>query len=448
MGLFSKLRTDLDQRPLLTISGARQLKPEGPGSLERRYRLFAECVRTLAGEELASERACGTPVGDGLGMEQLVARLTPLFDKEKSLIRWVALRGALCSVYIYTLDPESRVLPFSPVLEGVMGIRRVAPGTAEETADVLPEWQDRLSPQQRAFAVQVYTAVREKAYDYERYSELDISTVNQDPRCYLDDAMALDFIAWSAVAFLRTGFGEHFMAMPEPDALDAPGWYADPLWGKAKRYWDGSDWTDRGLTTERTEVSAPLRPPPDPPRLMPAGPLEPTTEQILSEWPVGDPGADLARWREGMARYDAAELDDRAEMFASAELMCAALPHYLRGDLIMPDVPGRLAEAELVQTVWNVLVAALRGNDKTTWGPGSERHVRLALASARHGGMQTERLGGRGTLSRIFEDRGHQMLMIAALWAVASSGALSFTLDDWFKQNPGSSSWKAPLGTM
>jgi hypothetical protein len=246
--------------------------------------------------------------------------------------------------------------------------------------------------------------------------------------------MALDFIAWSAVALLRTELAQDFLHAPEPDALEQPGWYTDPLWGKAQRYWDGTDWTERVRTSGGQEAISRLRPP-DPQRSRPAqaGPVGPTVAQVLAEWDSGSPAADLARWREGMARYDAAPVENRAEMRASAELMCAPLTHYLRGNDIFagsPDTAGALA-----QTIWNVLVASLLGNDQRSWDTQVERHVRLALTAARHAGLQPESLGGRGTLNRIFEDQGNQMLMQAALWDISRSGPKSFTLRDWFTAN-------------
>jgi hypothetical protein len=404
--------------------------------------LFVECVRRIADDPLAAASAGRMPIGDGCGMEGLVARITPLFDRERSLIRWVALRGAFTNLYIVTVDSTSMVVPFSPAVETAMGVGNVAvPGTAEFSIDVAPEWASRLSAGQRDAVIGVYRAVAARLFDYERYSRLSVDEVNSDPRCRLNDAMALDFIAWSAVALLRTGLAENFLVAPEPDALEQPGWYTDPLWGKAQRYWDGTDWTERARTSGGHEAASRLRPPqPQPSRAAPAGPAGPTVVQILAEWNPGPAAADLARWQEGMARYEAAPVENRAEMRASAELMCAALTHYLLGSNILvgsPDMNG-----ELIQTIWNVLVASLIGNDQTTWDAEVERHVRLALAAARHAGLQPESLGGRGAIDKIFDDQGNRMLMQAALWNLSSSGPKSFTLHDWFASAPEERAWK------
>jgi hypothetical protein len=141
MGLFSKPRENRPKRPLLTINGRPQREPEGPGSLERRSRLFVECTRRLADDPLAGNGARGTPIGDGLGMETLVAKIAPLFEKERSLLRWVALRGAFTDLYINTIDRASMVLPFFPTVERVMGVGQLSePGAAEQVIDVAPAW--------------------------------------------------------------------------------------------------------------------------------------------------------------------------------------------------------------------------------------------------------------------------------------------------------------------
>jgi hypothetical protein len=173
-----------------------------------------------------------------------------------------------------------------------------------------------------------------------------------------------------------------------------------------------------------------------------ATPELPTAEEILAEWEAGSGAADLARWREGMARYNAAPIENRAEMRASAEMMCAALTHYLRGSNILAGSPD--TDGQLPQTIWNVLVASLIGNDQTTWDAEVERHVRLALAATRRAGLQPETLGGRGTLAKIFDDKGNQMLMVASLWRLSTSGPKSFSLADWFVAAPEERAWKLP----
>lgn len=437
-GLFSRSSREPEPGPRRTINGNPQPDPERPGSVQRRARLFVEAMRRIAEDPLASPSACGVPIGDGCGMEQLVARIAPLFDDERSLLRWVALRGAFTYLHITTVDGASRDVPFHPVVEAAMGVGNIAGSeTAEPVIDVAPQWSSRLSADQREAAIGVFSALAVRLFDYGRYSELTIDQVNEDPRCRLSDAMALDFIAWASVALLRTGLAQKYLSTSEPDELEQPGWYTDPLWAKAQRYWDGTDWTEQVRTGEGREGRAALRP--SRPEPLPTVFAGASLAEILSEWEPQSPVADLTRWREGMARFDAASVEDRAEMRASAELMCAALTHYLLGDNILSGFTD--AAGELTQTTWNVLVVSLIGNDQTTWDAEVERHVRLALASARRAGFQPETMGGRGTFDKIFDDHGNQMLMQAALWDLARSGPKSFTLKQWFTSASDEHGW-------
>lgn len=57
----------------------------------------------------------------------------------------------------------------------------------------------------------------------------------------------------------------------------------------------------------------------------------------------------------------------------------------------------------------------------------------LDNAAARRGGFQPTELGGKGTLAGIFNDRGNQMLMAAAL----SPERWSFSLAEWFYADRG-----------
>jgi len=77
-------------------------------------------------------------------------------------------------------------------------------------------------------------------------AEVNASTAFETPGV-VNDAMALDFIAWIATAELRLeasiGASLSTADVPEPSALEAPGWYVEPLFSKGERYWDGRDWT-------------------------------------------------------------------------------------------------------------------------------------------------------------------------------------------------------------
>jgi Protein of unknown function (DUF2510) len=244
VGLFSGPRAEPRQQPVRTLNGRRQQVPEGPGTVQRRARLFSECARRLSTDPLASEQACEVPIGDGLGLEGLVAKIEPIFRRERSLIRWVALRGAITHLYIHTFDPESRSVPFYPTVEMVMGVGHLSePGDPNEVIGVGPDWSDRLDADQQTAAANIYRSVWVRLLDYERYSQLSVQVVNAEAHLQVNQAIGLDIIAWACVAALRLGheFGGH----PKPDVLNHPGWYVEPLFGKTERYWDGTDWTQR-----------------------------------------------------------------------------------------------------------------------------------------------------------------------------------------------------------
>lgn len=231
--------------PILTINGRPQPEPEVPGAIERRNRLFMECARRLADDPLAHPAAIGRPIGDGLGMEGLVAKVAPLFARERSLIRWVALRGAFTALFIWTLDPTSAAV--SPaMLPEVMGLEWVPDAKGGLDLNLAQSWHAALSLKQQEAAFGLAMSVLTRAWDYERYSKMNMQDVNADPRCRIIDPVALDSITWSAVALLRLEIAQQlFPQTPEPDAQPAPGWYTEPLFAKAQRFWDGSDWTDR-----------------------------------------------------------------------------------------------------------------------------------------------------------------------------------------------------------
>ena len=237
-------------RRVLTVNGRPQPQPEVPGSIQRRSRLFVECERRLATDPLAGSAAAGRPIGDGFGLEELVAKVAPLFEREQSLIRWVALRGAFTELFIRIFDPDSAVA--SPEdLERVMGIEWATNVQGESHPDLALPWRTTLSSDQRQAALGVASSVFMRVEDYGRYSRMSVTDVNADPRCRIPKAAALDCIAWSAVALLRLGVAHQFFSrVPEPDALSESGWYTEPLFAKSERFWDGSDWTARCRTKD------------------------------------------------------------------------------------------------------------------------------------------------------------------------------------------------------
>jgi hypothetical protein len=229
--------------------------------MKRRFRLFIECERRLADHPLAQEDAIGTPLGDDLGLEGLVAQLTPLFERERSLIRWVALRGALSEIFIRVLDPASAAC--SPdQLEQAMGIEWETDRYGDSRPGIVPSWRQKLSDEQRSAAVGVASLVLTRAANYGHLEGMKTDDVIGNRNFWMPEAAALDCIAWSAIAMLRLEVAQQlFPQVPEPDALPGPGWYTEPLFGKAERYWDGSDWTSRCRVQngrQYTELQSPL----------------------------------------------------------------------------------------------------------------------------------------------------------------------------------------------
>ena len=235
------------QVPKLTLSGKPQNEPEIGGTLPRRNRLFVECLRRTGSLNVAQPEAVGTPLGDGTGLEAVVRTIRPVLAQDSSLIPWVALRGALTALYIDTFDRESRSVPFFPVVEVAMGVGHVGNvGDGDDSLGVAPAWAGRLSADQTAAAVGVFAVIQTRLLRYSEYQEMSVAAVLADPGLRMNDAIALDAIAWTTVAMHRLQLGHQIQReAPEPDLLETPGWYAEPLWAKHERFWDGSDWTSR-----------------------------------------------------------------------------------------------------------------------------------------------------------------------------------------------------------
>jgi len=177
-------------------------------------------------------------------LESLVAKISPLFEVEQSLIRWVALRGAFTDLHIHVFDPSSSMA--SPgTLEKIMGLEWADDASGQAHPRVAGLWRSKLSDEQCANAFGVASSVLVRVGDYQRYSAMSLPEVNADPRyATFREAVALDCIAWSAVALLRLGISQQmFSLVPEPDYLTQPGWYPEPIFTKSERYWDGADWT-------------------------------------------------------------------------------------------------------------------------------------------------------------------------------------------------------------
>jgi hypothetical protein len=174
-------------------------------------------------------------------MEELVDLIRPLFARERMLTRWVAIRGALLFLDMSTPDDESW-----ENLVGAMGLRRAAdPFTNEMRTELLP-MKDTAPPAAQEHVLGLFSSIALHVADYERVSNMSVQAVNSDADWVrVNEAVGLDYIAWVAVAMCRTNCIEPVLRMPEPGMLERSGWYTDPLFAKAERFWDGTDWTAR-----------------------------------------------------------------------------------------------------------------------------------------------------------------------------------------------------------
>ena len=155
-------------------------------------------------------------------------------------------------------------------------------------------------------------------------------------------------------------------------------------------------------------------------------------EQILVEWTVADPGADLARWQAGIRRYEAGSLDDSAEMGEAADLMCAALTHYVANGSAIMGSSGESPETTIAQTVWNVLVATVHGSDGNNLSADSNRRLRLALAAARLARYQPGDLGGSGLMAEIFDEDSRSLMAVALSDPATDASTAPVDLTAWF----------------
>lgn len=223
-----------------TISGAPVVQPETFGGTERRARLMSSAIRSLRGHPVAV--AVGAPLGDGLGMEELVAEIKPLFTTEPSLTPWVALRGAV--LFLDLLAPNDEGWKS---LVSRMGVTYEFDAPSQELIAYVIDPEGRIPFALKGGVTGLVSHIATRWGEYERIEQLSIEQVNKSNFALTNNSIALDYIAWTAAAVLRTGPDavERLCAIPEPSRLEAPGWYVDPLFAKSERYWDGGDWTAR-----------------------------------------------------------------------------------------------------------------------------------------------------------------------------------------------------------
>jgi hypothetical protein len=163
----------------------------------------------------------------------------------------------------------------------------------------------------------------------------------------------------------------------------------------------------------------------------------PSSAQIAAEWVITDPAGDLARWREGMRRYETGSLDDGVAMGEAAELLSAGLAHYVADGTVVGDSGGEPPETAVVQTIWNVLVATLHGGGGGQLSAASARCLRLAVAAVRRGGYQAEDLGGNGLMAEMFDDDSRARMAAALFGIPQREGEAPVLLTRWFTGQTG-----------
>lgn len=232
--LTPKPRYEPTSRPQVSITGRPNFVAENIGGVSRRALLMASAVRQLADHPLAQPSAAGQPLGDGVGMESVALEMKKLFAKEQSLVRWVALRGALLFLQM-SFSPEDWATACATV-----GIGSGADG------ELCLLNRDELPDQQVQACVGLCASIESKLQIYDELEHMSLSAVLQDPRFSgVGTAVGYDYIGWTAIVILRSGPAEVTSKFGEPGRIDSPGWYTEPMFSKSERYYDGSDWTDR-----------------------------------------------------------------------------------------------------------------------------------------------------------------------------------------------------------
>jgi hypothetical protein len=173
--------------------GRRVDPAEIPGTVARRARLFGEAVEL------------GKQGGD------LRSGIASLLSREASFIKWSSLRGALMFVSMALEDPA----------RSLDELRNAAGGNEPDgAADLIRSYESSI--------------VNLSTYD-----------VLRNPGLVRTDGWHLDLITWAVKAFVGAGLTGFVANIPAPQRLDVPAWYADPVFAKAERFWDGNDWSPK-----------------------------------------------------------------------------------------------------------------------------------------------------------------------------------------------------------
>ena len=176
----------------VSASGRRIDPPELPGTFSRRARLFGEAI------EIAKR---GGDAHSGI---------SGLLAKEASVIKWVSLRGALTYVSI-ALEDTARSM------EDLRGYAGVA--EPDGALGLIGGCEGRVAT-------------------------LSFSDVIADPDLVKTNDWHLDFVSWAAKAFVGGKLYAR-VVIPPAQVLDVPAWYAEPVFAKCERFWDGSDWSSK-----------------------------------------------------------------------------------------------------------------------------------------------------------------------------------------------------------
>ncbi|HUC14656.1 MAG TPA: DUF2510 domain-containing protein [Acidimicrobiales bacterium] len=144
--------------------------------------------------------------------KDVVASLNTLLAKEASFVKWVSLRGGLAFVSIALEDPDLSLAQLTRFA------KRPPP---KDTENLLAR--------------------------YPKIESASFSDVLGDPTLFRNHDWHIDFTAWCAAAFAGGNLHRTVLQadIPPAQALTDPGWYAEPVFSKCERYWDGRDWSAR-----------------------------------------------------------------------------------------------------------------------------------------------------------------------------------------------------------
>jgi hypothetical protein len=236
MGIFSsKPRYEPTTWPTVSLTGSSHFVRCEIGGAARRALLMASAVRVVAEHPATRPDRAGQPLLGPSGLASIAETLRPTFAVEGSLVPWIALRGALLFLNMSFSNRDT-------VMTDVMGID--------------PSGRALLSPGDADSATQAYLSLSSSMLSmlsaYDELENMSMDSVLADRRfSSVDKESGLQIIAWTATAMIRAGRADVVDNFGEPGRIDFAGWYTEPMFSKAERYHDGSDWTARCRVIER-----------------------------------------------------------------------------------------------------------------------------------------------------------------------------------------------------